>query len=520
MILRKPYAFLMKHFRKINFVLLILVGFVLWRDLALYNFVRNYVATGIYNVRLDAITNYFNVYLLGALLFVSFVSIVLGFLLKRKDKPYISYFLILIVSIVNIALLLFVFYYFTITINSTSFDLSSALVVRDLSFMVSLPYYPVIFLLVIRAIGLDLKSFGFGTDKDFDDVGEEDREEVEVEVSFDKDRYIRKFRKAYRHFKYFFLENKIKISVIFAFVILLAGFNLYRYVFVENKLYHPGDTFTVNGLSITTHESYLTNRDYTGNIINNDRYFFILDATITNKTSREVAFNANNFYLYVDRNYYIPTNRYNLSFADMGTLFNKGDKIPAAESKEWLFVFEISKPTNQSAFLLTYQTLSLEHNPKRVSLSTRDISNFIEKGNVSLKETLTVPINLEQEWTFSLYDLEIVDKIKYRYEVCNPSTCPVFEKEMSSKLGNTILHLKMNYKEGMKTQFLNFVKKYGKIRYKVGDTYKEETIRYPVDNYQGKHLYLVVSDDIKNATSIELCFTVRSYQYIYRIKGE
>ena len=308
--------------------------------------------------------------------------------------------------------------------------------------------------------------------------------------------------------------------MIFVFVVLLAGFNIYRYAFVENKVYHPGETLSVNGLAITTHESYITNRDYTGNIVNKDRYFFILDATIANKTSREVRFDPNNFYLYIDRDYYVPTDRYNLSFADMGTLFKKGDKIEAASSKDWLFVFEIAAPTEKSEFLLTYQTLSLAHHPKRISLSTRDISGFIEKGSASLKETLKVPINLNQEWNFTFRDLEIADTIRYRYEQCNPTTCPVLERDMTSKAGNTILHLKMNFEEGTKAQFLAFVQKYGKVRYKVGDTYKEESIRYPVDTYQGKHLYLVVSNDIKNAESIELYFTVRSYQYIYKIKGE
>ena len=62
MILRKPYAFLIKHFRSINFALFALVVFGLTRVLKLYSFITDYLNTGIYNITLDPISNYINVY--------------------------------------------------------------------------------------------------------------------------------------------------------------------------------------------------------------------------------------------------------------------------------------------------------------------------------------------------------------------------------------------------------------------------------------------------------------------------
>ena len=52
MVLRKPYAFLIKHFKLINLMLLLLVSFSLYRILNLYSFVRDYVQTGIYSLSL------------------------------------------------------------------------------------------------------------------------------------------------------------------------------------------------------------------------------------------------------------------------------------------------------------------------------------------------------------------------------------------------------------------------------------------------------------------------------------
>ena len=236
MILRKPYAFLIKNFKKINILLLALTAFILWKSLDLYGFVKSYVQTGIYNTMLDSISNYVNIFTTLSFILVFVVSGILAYLLKYKDKPFLAYILILVNNMVTMAMFMYINYYFTVSISG-EFDLTTLMIVRDLMFIVTIPYYPIIFLLVIRSIGIDLKKFGFGEDKDFININEEDREEVEVDVSFDKDKFIRQIKNKIRLAKYFFLEHKFSMSTVTVLVVILAVFNVYKYVFVENRVY-------------------------------------------------------------------------------------------------------------------------------------------------------------------------------------------------------------------------------------------------------------------------------------------
>ncbi len=519
MILRKPYAFLIRNFKKINFILLALVIFVLWKELELYQFIKDYIATGIYSSQLDSISNYVNILSIGAIVLIAIISAVLAYLLKYKDKPFISYVIILIVSILTLILFIYNYYYFTMSATK-EFDLVSGLAIRDLSFIATLPHYPVILLLLIRSIGLDLKRFGFGEDKEFAEINDEDREEVEVEITFDKDRYIRMFKKNLRYLKYTFLEHKFSISVLIVLVVLLASFNVYHYAFVVNKVYSMGETVSANGLNFEIENAYITNRDYTGNQIAKSKYYFILDVKITNNQNTAVPISSRYFFLYVDNKQYTPTERYNLYFTDIGTLYTSGKKIKASSSENLLFVFEIDKPTKDSNFLLTYRTGQFNDSAKRIRVQVRDISNFIEKANVSLGEELTVPINLNKEWTFSLSNFQLTNSINYRYEKCNAKTCPIYEATLESKENQVILYAKYNLEEGSKKDFLDFIKNYGKIRYTINGQTKEMNISYLLTNYRGNHLFIAAPSEMVNAQNIELYFTVRTYQYFYQLKGE
>lgn len=519
MILRKPYAFLIKNFKKINLLLLILIIFVLWKDLSLYSFVKDYIQTGIYNTMLDSINNYVNIFTYLALGLTIIINIVLAYLLKYKDKPYMAYIITLIINLLTLVLFMYTKYYFTITI-STDFNLASSLIVRDLIFISTIPYYPIIFLLAIRSIGLDLKKFGFGEDKDFININEEDREEVEVEVSFDKDKFIRKIKNKIRMARYFFLEHKFSLTIVSILIVLFGVFNIYNYTFVKNKVYKPNQVISNNGYNMVVNNTYLTNRDYTGNIIDNKMSYLVLEVSITNTASYTREFDANSFYLYVDNSYYLPTDRFNTYFTDMGTLYTKTRKIKAGQTLKLLFIYEIKKPNKDSNFLLTYQYKDIKSKASRIRIKVVDISKFITKAKSKLGENIEVPINLNKTWNFTIPNYQVTNSITYRYEECNATgNCPIYEATLNKKEGKTILYFRFDTQDS-KTDFLAFLKKYGKVRYKIDGVTKEQKVKYQLSKYRGNYAYLEVSEEVANASSIELCLTVRSYQYFYKLKGE
>ena len=96
MILRKPYAFLIKNFKKINIILLILTVFIYIRNMSAYGFVRDYVNTAVYNELIDSVGNYINALSIIPLFLTMISSAILVYLLRYKNKPYFSYVFILV----------------------------------------------------------------------------------------------------------------------------------------------------------------------------------------------------------------------------------------------------------------------------------------------------------------------------------------------------------------------------------------------------------------------------------------
>lgn len=518
MILRKPYAFLIKHFKIINLSLLLAVIFCLYQTLSLYSFVKDYLQLGIYNITLNPISNYINGYLYLSIIIILIISGILLFLLKRKDKPFLTYIYVLILIVVSAILLLYINNYFVYEANK-EFNRQMVLLIKDLILIDSFFYYPLIFVLVIRSLGIDLKSFGFYEDEAFVNADEEDREEFEVDVAFDKERYMRIIKNKIRYAKYFFLEHKLVILIILMVIILMGGYNFYKYFYVENKIYNLNEAFTSNYYRIKINNSYLTDKDYTGNLISsNNRFFVVIDADITNLANSR-NFDATRLFLYVDEDYYIPTTRYNKSFSDMGTTYSNDISIPSGKTQNFILVYEVDKPKDNANFLLKYQDLYSENNKMiRVRIKILDISSFKEKGKGSLNNDLVIPVNLDTQYKLNISNYEVVKEKKYTVESCYLYDCPIYEKTLTASNGKMLLFLKGSI--GTNSQeFLSFIKKYGKVRYKVDDKEYLENVSLKITNFRGNYAYLEVSEQLSNASSIELVFTIRTYQYIYRLKG-
>ena len=93
MILRKPYAFIMKNFRKIHIVFLIIAGIIFFQNSQVQSFVKDFIDTYTYNSNIESIHNYisfFNYFLMFALVAI---SVALMYVLRHKKKPWKAYLL-------------------------------------------------------------------------------------------------------------------------------------------------------------------------------------------------------------------------------------------------------------------------------------------------------------------------------------------------------------------------------------------------------------------------------------------
>lgn len=521
MILRKPYAFLIKYFQRINIILLLLVSYVFYKNLKIYQFVKTYLATGIYNSSIDSISNYTNIYVYLAFILILTISFILIYLLRHKDKPYASYVYILISNIITFSFFLYTAHYFTYNVLE-GFNLVAVRVVRDILFISTLPYYPMIFILLIRSIGIDLKNFGFQQDKEFVQINEEDREEVEVQVAFNRDRLIRKIKNRLRYIKYFFLEHKMSLSIVLVLTISLFGYNFYNYFYVKNKVYSMNESFNSNYYRITVKNTYLTDKDFAGNIVSeNGKFFIIAQVQIENLLNSSRDFDIEKLLLFIDQDYYVPTTKYNVHFSDMGNTYD-GKSIKPKETVNYSLIYEVKKPNNKANFLLKYQDLVTKDGKLiGVKMKVLDISTFKTKGNYIYPEQASIPINEETTMTFSFDKMEITPTATYRYQFCLPNSCPIYEKTVTAKDGYKILYLRGNFGNNTTQDYLAFLSKYGKIQYsKDGKSYQSNIVFAVNGNYQGRHIYISIPDNIANADSISFVFTIRTYQYFYNIKGE
>lgn len=520
MILRKPYAFLIKYFQRINIVLLGLVLYLFYKTMRFHQFAKNYLATNVYNSKIDAIANYFNTYTVLAFLFVFIISIILIYLLRKKDKPYISYILIVIVNAFAFILLIYANNFFTYKALE-GFKIVSAKTISDLSLIANILYYPLLLILLIRSLGIDLKSFGFQEDKEFIEISDEDREEVEVNVGFDKEKWLRNLKYYFRHTKYFITEHKVSLACAFGIVLLIALFQFYNYFYIENKIYGMNKTIISNNYGLKVKNVYLTDKDYHGNIITNDnKYFVLVDLQVQNRLRRDRLFDIEKMLLFINDKYYVPSTRYNHYFKDMGNLYN-GKELKSKDTTSYLLIYDVPKPDEKANFVLKYQDVG-DTKLVQIKIKVLDISELRDKGIATYPEMFNVPINENDNMIFKINEYKITDTVNYTYQACDPKdSCPVYEATYTAPSGRKVLYLRFKLEDNERDDFLAFINNYGKVKYVVDGVEKTvATTNAITKKYRGNHVYLSVPSEIENASKIDLVFTIRSYQHTYHLKGE
>lgn len=518
MIIRKPYAFLIKNFKKIHIFLLLLCCYIYYKNMQTRSFVSEFLQLGTYDSYYEPVTDYVSGLAIISLLIVIGLSLALVIVLRHKKKPWKLY----IIPVLSYAFMLIVFL-MTISYFNGYEDGTGTTVIRaisDLLFMSAVPQYVIIIILLIRIFGIDLNKFDFKSDQEYLELSNEDKEEVEISINIDKESFRRTFKRLLRNIGYVYEEHKLIVHIFAVILLVFSLASMYNYIFIVHKSYREGDIIETNGYSIDIHHSYFTNKDYHGKVISKSSNFVVLDLTIQNNASeREVNFNR--FHVMNRTHNYSPTYRtYAVDFKDLGTTYDNLT-LKNGEKKRLLLIYKVDKELDSNRFVLYYQ--EIENNQpylRKIKLNMEDLTTINEQKEKSLRDNLAISVG-DDMYTFAIEEYSISNQITYNTRNCLSNySCYSKANTLQAKEGKLILQIFFTSSSFTGKDFVDFSKEYGKIVYidnkgKSRNVSIVDAVNY---TYDGNYMYLEVPDKMSEASEIRLVYTVRNKEYTYKLK--
>ena len=519
MIVKKPYAFLIKNFKKIHIFLFILCSYILYKASAIIPFMDDFIDTGMYDKFNGSVNQYitFIAYIFIILIIISLIAILQ--LLYKKEKPWKMYIIPIVTYSILFVLFITTSSYFAAYTGSTSITTPKA--IKEIFIILLAPQYITFVILFIRILGLDLNKFDFKSDEEYLELSIDDQEEIEININFDKRSIKRFFKRFKRNSGYYIQEHKKAIFIIFITILSITGWKTFEYVFITNRSYSQGDVIKTSGYEITINDSYYSNVDYNGKKISTNNSFIILDVTITNKAQKR-KINFSRFHIMNGIDNYIPTAKtYETQFKDLGRTYD--DKtINSEESYNTLLIFKVSNKNPKKRFVLYYQEFidSNTNHLRKIKLQLKDLTKIKENPPISLNNQLKFYIGKdEKEVVFDKF--EILDSTNYSKENCSTVNCTYDLLAETVPEGKKILKIDFASNDFDGKDMIDFLSGYGKINY-IDSNNKEHSIL--IENalstykYYGKYVYIIVPSELETATNISLDIAVRNNKFKYILK--
>lgn len=520
MVFRKPYAFFIKNFRKFHILLIIMCGFIYSKSLQVSTFNRDFLTYLSYDAYLEPISKYLSPLLYLATFLTIVIFLVLLIVLKRKGKPWKLY----LIPVLEYLALIIIFYTITNFYNTYEGDFSTT-TIRALNNFLSIAtffQYIVFLILIIRTLGLDIRNFNFSADEEFLELNQEDREEFEINVEFDKNTIKRSIKKFKRVIGYFYEEHKYICNVIFVILIGFVLFRTFYYFGVSHKTITENKNFNINNYSMRINKSFYTNKDKTGNILEKNSAFVILNLSVLNNGSSRI-FNGNDFHIINgNKNYTFQGNTYSNDFLDIGNSFPTG-KLKNGMQKDFALIFKVDKNLDYKNFVLYYQEYKGNTSYlRKFKLDLEDVSKIEEYDPINIGQLLKIETPLEEKKEFTYEGVSFQDTASYNIESCDSSgDCSIVTNNIAASTGTKILVINFSSPDFEGNELINFTKEYGKLKYIDNDGfYKELAITDSLENkdYLGKNLYIKVPNNLENMKEISIVYTIRNKRYSYKIK--
>lgn len=538
MVLRKPYAFLIKHFRIIHLLLLLPMFYLITQTSDIVHFFAQYVSSGqslnFISITSSLSSNFINIFMYLAVVIIMVVLIAISLLLQNKEKPTKFYNITIFYYLGLFVLISFCFSIF----NKIEADLISSVairIIRDCAYIVHYSQYIFVAFIIVRGIGFDIKKFDFKSDLTTLDISQEDDEEFEFLVGADTYKAKRTIRRFIREMTYYYKENKFIFNIIIVVVVCVLLTVIYMNREVYDKVYKEGEYLSFGNVNVKILDSYISNLSYDGKEIKNGKTYLVLQVNIQNRYREDKNFNHSNFQLYVNKEYYSPDIAMANYFIDYGNPYG-GGFIKGNTDSNYVIVYEIDKAlANKSFNILVYSRYDTSPGGLGAVLKTIDIkpsnvndkvtSNMINKGtNVNLKSTQL------KDTTGTVIDYQIADRYQYDYQYCTSSSNCYSSVNSISITGREIgrytllimdydveLDSTSTYMSADRT-YKSFFEDFMKITYKVDGKYYTLDVKLQNPASFNDKLIVKVPKNINNASDIEAVITVRNVSYRIKLK--
>lgn len=539
MVLKKPYAFLIKRFKLIHFALTILAVYIITKTSAIHSFFVNYIK----NQYSAIITVNFKSNFINPILYISVLSVlvILFFMIlllrskKKKEKIYSFYFTYYVILIIGY---LYIGTVFT-GLEKEVLEPEFAKLLKDITLLGYLPQIGFIVVTTIRALGFNVKQFNFKADIKELEITSSDDEEIEFSVSFDTYKTERNLRRFVREFRYYILENK------FVVIVLLSVFSLVSINYVvknRNQIrsasFKMNQAVAFNNLETKILDAVITDVDLKGNKIKKNKYYVLLKMSIKNNTKKDLTVDVNKYSLFnnTKKKSILPSVGYSNLFKDYGVPFN----LPLIRrNSEYIVVlpYEIDKDNLRDKYQFRfYQNVVIKNNV------AYPVYNILRLKPIILDKVQTVSEHsLNDEIRFNNTNLGnsyikiekyAIDKsYTYEYEKCVNEKCKKYYDNITPGVfghdsSKTILGLNTEFSFDESTEYFKTTKNLSsfandtfKIEYFINDVKHISDVEAVHSKYDPNLAALKVAGNIQEASKINLLITIRNKQYIIELKN-
>lgn len=533
MILKKPYAFLIKHFKLIHIILSIPLIYIASKTRLVVNFFNQYVSNRYsFQTGSDISSLYVSGLMLFSIVVIIFAALTIYFLLKYKEKPVKMY-----VSLIAYYIILFVvLFWLSGIISSMSQNVLSAKAARsyrDISTLIYYPQYIFIIFALLRAVGFNIKQFNFRSDLKELEITSSDNEEVEVGFEIDGYKTKRFFRRFKREFGYYLIENKFMVTVvviIFIFTSIIVYYNTRK---SYDTTYSQTDNFVHQGFSLNIRDSIISNLSYNGEKINDNYYYLAVKMNVTNNMTKKARLDHYSFILNVGNKELKPILDKSTFFQDYASPYYN-EFIKSKENRDIVLVYQLDKKDlNKSYKLKVLSSFKMKEDKIITNYAIVNLSPIVINELTDIK---IVPINTKVNFSntnvgntiLTVKDYYVGSSYIYNVGDCQGSNCTKDIVNINYNLAKkeaSLLVLTYDYdldKETSYAKHLKNEKSFFKDFVTVRVSNNNESEEYSVIDITPKDLkdkiVLQVDGNIINAEKLDLFITIRNKRYTINLR--